>query len=473
MLRNTACIEPAAPRLHCRSPFGQILELFILIVHSMRIPIYPSAVKYFCPGFSITLKIVLCFTACILFLHRVPESSNALHATPPTYQSGLDVLIKDHLHFLQGKRLGIITNHSAVTVDSVHILDILPQLPGVDLRAVFTPEHGLTGMIEGGKHIHTSRHGLVPVYSLYGSVRKPTPEMLQSVDVLLYDIQDVGTRFYTYISTMGLAMEAAAEQGLSFLVLDRPNPINGILVEGPVLSPTVQSFVGAYPIPIRYGMTAGELAVMIRGEQWISSADTLDLHVIQMKGWTRDLWFDECGAPWIPPSPNIPSVETAILYPGMGLFEGTNVSEGRGTSSPFQFIGAPWMDAHRVTAQLRTLHLPGVEFTPVTFTPQSNPGSSRPKYHGELCHGVRVEIHNRTIYHSVRTAFAFFTVLHEIHPNAFTFNHRISHLTGIHEFSQQFTHIRLISDIADSQAVTDFISLRQPYLLYPARCTMH
>ncbi|MCH7495160.1 MAG: DUF1343 domain-containing protein, partial [Candidatus Marinimicrobia bacterium] len=272
---------------------------------------------------------------------------------------------------LTGRRVGVITNHTGLTKDGRHIVDLLSEAENVDLVAVFGPEHGVRGVEADGKIIDSRTDPVtgIPIYSLYGSSKRPTEEMIAQIDVLLFDMQDVGARFYSYINTMALAMEEAALNGRDFIVLDRPNPITGSKIEGPLLQPGFESFVGMYPIPIRHGMTVGELALLYKGEGWIEGADSLDLRVIKMEGWNRKLWFDQTDVPWVGPSPSMPALATATVYPGTCLVEGTNVSEGRGSATPFELIGAPWVDGTVLADRLNKLGLEGVVFEAVEFTP--------------------------------------------------------------------------------------------------------
>ena len=253
------------------------------------------------------------------------------------------------------------------------------------------------------------------VISLYGSVRKPTSEMLQGVDLIIYDIQDIGARFYTYISTLGMVMESASKYGVKVLVLDRPNPIGGNIVEGPILDLKFQTFVGYYPIPTRYGLTIGELALMINGEKWIDGNP--ELEIVKMKGWTRDLWYDQTKLPWVKPSPNIPDLNTAIIYPGMCLLEATNISEGRGTKKPFKKFGAPWINKIELSKELNNLNLPGVVFKPITFIPTPIKGmSNNPKHKNKVCHGAEIIVTNREKFNSVRTGMKVIDKIKEKYP---------------------------------------------------------
>ena len=384
---------------------------------------------------------------------------------------GLDVLVQERLDLIRGRRVGIITNQTAVTREGKHIVDVLYNLPDVHITALFGPEHGIRGERAAGEYVPSyvdSATGL-PVFSLYGPTRKPTPEMLDSVDVLLFDIQDIGTRFYTYISTMGLAMEAAAERGIPFIVLDRPNPITGAIVEGPVLRPEFKSFVGMYPIPIRHGMTVGELAMMINGEGWLKDGRKVDLTVVPAKGWQRLQWFDQTGIPWVKTSPNIPTLESAILYPGMGLLEGVNISEGRGTEKPFRIIGAPWLDPEAVKKDISSYWTYGIRLEPVEFTPVGIPNvAPHPEYEGELCKGFHLIIDDRNVLRPVSVAVHFLVAVRKHHPDELRFTPGFDRLAGTAELKQQILDgvpAKII--IAGwERELNEFKARRKKYLLY-------
>ncbi len=289
--------------------------------------------------------------------------------TPERVKPGIDVLASQNFAPLAGKNVGVITNHTGRSASGRSLVDILAHAPGVKLRAIFSPEHGLSGTLDekvaSGRDPATG----LPVYSLYGNVKRPTPEMLRGLDALVYDIQDAGVRFYTYITTLAYSMEAAASHNLDFYVLDRPNPINAAAVQGPVLEPGLKSYVGYFALPVRYGMTVGEIAQLFNQENHIGAR----LHVIKMSGYRRDLWFDQTGLTWVPPSPNLRTMTQTTLYPGVAMVESSNISVGRGTTSPFEVIGAPWVSGTQLANYLNARQIPGISFTPISFVPCFGP----------------------------------------------------------------------------------------------------
>ena len=390
-------------------------------------------------------------------------------------RTGAHVLAEEEFARLAGQRVGLVVNHTAL-VDTTHLIDLVHAAPGVTLGALFGPEHGLRGTADAGEKVDDGiddRTG-APVFSLYGETRRPTPEMLADLDVLVFDIQDVGARFYTYISTMGLAMQAAAEAGLDFVVLDRPNPLGGAYVGGFVLEPPHTSFVGQYPIPVAHGLTVGELARMIQGEGWLPGLDSLRLEVVEMAGWQRPMTWAATGLPWIRPSPNIPDAETALIYAGAGFFEAADASEGRGTETPFRLLGAPWADADALADTLNARGLPGVRFEPAHFTPRSIPGmSSNPKLEGEAVHGVRYVVTDADAFRSVEAGMH---VLHAFYEQAEAAGEDfiarpdwLTRLAGTERLGALLTSgARPEAIIAAWQAeVETFRRQRQPYLLYP------
>ena len=301
--------------------------------------------------------------------------------------TGLDVLQRDGFAQLQGKRVGLITNHTSVNRDGVNAVDAFHRAGNFKLAAIFSPEHGFRGTEEGGVYIESSTDPVTgaPVYSLYGKGKqRPAPEMLKDLDVLVFDIQDIGARFYTYLTTMGYAMEEAAKAGLPFMVLDRPNPIGG-KIEGPVLAPDISAFTAYFPVPTRHGFTAGEMALFHKDNLKLD----LDLTVVKLEGWNRAMIFDATGVPWTNPSPNIRTVDAEVLYPGLGCFEASNVSVGRGTDIPFHWFGAPWLKAEKIAKKLNKAGLRGVKFSALTLTP------ARDMYEGKASPGVKIEVTDR------------------------------------------------------------------------------
>ncbi|MBI4656815.1 MAG: DUF1343 domain-containing protein [Elusimicrobia bacterium] len=301
--------------------------------------------------------------------------------------TGLDVLEKENFEILKGKKTGLLTNHSSVNRDGKNAVDAIFASGKVDLKIIFSPEHGFRGTEEGGKIIENSTDPAtgLPIYSLYGKNKRPDAEILKSLDVLLFDIQDIGARFYTYLTSMGWAMEEAAKAGIEFIVLDRPNPVTGGILEGPVLEDDVKYFTAYFPVPVRHGFTPGEMALFHKDNLNLN----LNLSVIKMEGWKRDMWFDQTGIVWTNPSPNIRSVNAEMLYPGIGCFEATNVSVGRGTDSPFMWFGAPWMNAKKIAKKLSKSGAGGVEFYYEERIP------SKDMYAGRICKGVGMKITDR------------------------------------------------------------------------------
>jgi len=330
--------------------------------------------------------------------------------------TGLDVIQQDEFTSLQGKKVAVVCNQASINRNFHHILDVM--LPYhrrrfLEIKAVFGPQHGLWGhtqdnMIEWEGSLD-EQSGL-KIFSLYGQYRKPIPEMLREVEVFLIDLPDVGSRYYTFIWTMALVIEACQENNIRVIVLDRPNPINGIQVEGTVLDPHYRSFVGLYPLPQRHGMTMGEIAVYLK-DRFFSS---VRLKVIRMKRWKRNYFFPQTQYPWVMPSPNMPFWETALVYPGMCLLEGTNLSEGRGTTRPFETFGAPWIDGRNLCRELNTQNLPGVFFRPVQFLPTFQ------KYQDQICEGAFIHVTDQELFRPVLTAVCLLQTISRIYPQQFS-----------------------------------------------------
>jgi uncharacterized protein YbbC (DUF1343 family) len=372
---------------------------------------------------------------------------------------------------LDGKTVGIVCNPASVDHQFTHIVDRLAARPRTRIGAIFGPQHGFhsdvqENMIETGHARDPERK--VPIYSLYSDTRKPTAEMLRGLDVLVIDLQDVGTRIYTYIYTMAYCLEAAREQGLKVIVCDRPNPIGGAAVEGPMLVRGFESFVGLYPIPMRHGMTIGELARLFN-EAFDLGAD---LEVVAMDGWRREMYHDDAGAPWVLPSPNMPTLDSAIVYPGTVLFEGTNVSEGRGTTRPFELAGAPWVPAERFAAALNARRLPGVIFRPAVFEPTFH------KHAKTSCGGCQIHVTDRTAFKPVLTAILLTEAFRQAATHAFRWReppYEYEHeklpfdiLAGTDETRRQIEQGVRAEEIAASWegSVAEFEALRRKYLLY-------
>jgi uncharacterized protein YbbC (DUF1343 family) len=336
-----------------------------------------------------------------------------------TVQTGLARLASDGSSLLAGRRLGLLVNATAVDAQLRHAIDLLRARSDLQVTALFGPEHGVRGdaqdmiAVDGARDARSD----LPVHSLYGAARaslSPTPEMLDGIDVMVYDIQDIGSRYYTFVWTMVLAMRACAAAGKAFCVLDRPNPIDGVHIEGALIAPGFESFVGLVSCPVRHGMTAGEIA------RWRHSVEKLDLElaVISMRGWQRDMRFDHTGLPWVMPSPNMPTPDTALVYPGMCLVEGTELSEGRGTTRPFELAGAPYLDGHRLAADLAAMRLPGAMFRPAVFTPMFH------KHHTKTCNGVQLHVTNPETYRPYRTGVAFLKACYDQSPASFRWRNK-------------------------------------------------
>lgn len=383
---------------------------------------------------------------------------------------GIENLLKS-AQSLKGSRVGLLCNPSSVDHQFNHAVDLFLKHPDINLTALYGPQHGIRGetqdnMIEW-KGYKDARTGIM-AYSLYGEVREPTDEMLKDIDVLVIDIQDVGTRVYTFIYTMALAMKACARMKKRVIVLDRPNPINGEAIEGNILETGHESFVGMFPIPMRHGMTIAEAAWMFNGEFNIGC----ELEVIPMNGYRRECWMGETDAPWVIPSPNMPTLDTTIVYPGTVFVEGTKISEGRGTTRPFEINGAPYADSHEVAKTLNKLGLPGVKFRPHSFLPTFQ------KHAGKLCHGVQIHVTDRKVFKPVITGIALIKVFHDLYRNEFQWQsppYEYVHdrlpfdvIAGSTNIRAQIESRKSVNEIANSwkQGEKDFAEMRSQYLLY-------
>jgi uncharacterized protein YbbC (DUF1343 family) len=409
--------------------------------------------------YAASLMIIALLQACSTAQPGAVATSTA--TAPDSVRPGIDVLLAGDMAALRGMRVGLITNHTGKTLNGTSTIDALHADPRVNLVALFAPEHGIRGAAEAGVLIETERDSKtgLPIYSLYGQTQKPTAEMLANLDVLVFDIQDIGTRYYTYPWTMALALQAAAEHKKRFVVLDRPNPIGGDIMQGNV-NDTV-TFVGLYKVPMRHGMTVGELAQMVNGEDKLRA----DLMVIPADGWRRSVWYDYTGLPWIAPSPNMQTLEAATHYPGTCLFEGTNLSVGRGTPIAFEQIGAPWLDNQSLIRRLDAYKFEGVRFQAVEFTP-TKPGDG--KYDGQVVRGVKFVVTDRDLYDPTHVAIAALVETKKAHKEQFAWAASFDRLVGNSRVKRQVDSFATQADIvAGWKGLTDrFEVTRARYLIY-------
>jgi uncharacterized protein YbbC (DUF1343 family)/CubicO group peptidase (beta-lactamase class C family) len=373
-------------------------------------------------------------------------------------RSGIDELSAQGFAPLAGLRVGLLSNHTGVDSRGRRTLDLLLHAPRLKLAAIFAPEHGFNGTVNEKIPSSIEPISKLPVYSLYGNVLRPTREMVQGLDAIVFDIQDAGARFYTYITTMAYAMEEAAKRGVKFFVLDRPNPINASTVQGPVMDADLKAFTGYFPMPVRHGMTIGELARMFNSEGKIGAM----LELVKMKNYQRAAWYDQTGLPWIGPSPNLPTLAAATLYPGVAIIEGANVSVGRGTESPFELVGAPWINGERLATYLNQRNIPGVRFVATSFRPNAD------RYRNLLCHGARIVIQNRDVLDSPSLGVELSSALYRLYANIF----QLDNTRGMMGAGWVLLAIKEDRDprsIAGrwQGSVAEFRTLRAKYLLYP------
>ena len=352
-----------------------------------------------------------------------PGPAPAPRAAVPVL-NGIDVLKAENFRLLQGRKVGLVTNHTGRAITGEATIDLLAEAPGMKLVALFSPEHGIRGDVDAKVASTRDEKTGLQIHSLYGETTRPTESMLEGIDTLVFDVMDVGVRFYTYETTMAYVMEEAARHKIKMVVLDRVNPITGFRIEGPTLDKDLLSMVGYFPMPIRHGMTMGELAKTFNAENKIGA----DLTVVPVRNWRREQWFDETGVPWVSPSPNMRNLNEATLYPGICIIEGANVSVGRGTDTPFEHFGAPWMDGVRLAAALNARRLPGVRFYPTSFTPTGS------RFKGELCSGVFVIVTDREALQAVRLGVEVASAIYRQHPTAFEID-RILRLLGSARYS--------------------------------------
>lgn len=436
---------------------------------------------------SITVICILLLINIISGLGCKDKKDSVILSEPKKVKLGNEVFLENHLNLVKGKRVGLITNPTGVNSHLENIIDLFYQKAEINLVALYGPEHGVRGNAQAGEYVpfYIDKKYSIPVFSLYGQSMKPDPGMLKnideymrsfdttetgkipessmvkSLDVLMFDIQDVGTRIYTYVATMAFLMQVSAENGIDFIVLDRPNPINGTNLEGPLLEyPEYSSFVGLYPVPVRHGMTVGELARFFN-EKFLKKK--VNLTVIPMQGWEREMWYDDTFLPWVIPSPNMPTLDTAIVYPGQVFLEGTNISEGRGTTKPFEIFGAPWIDGYELTKKLNMLCLPGIKFREVWFTPTFS------KYKGELCGGVQIHVIDRIQYRPFESSLYIIKTIMNLYPDFFQFHKeyfdKIMGTSKVREALEKSVNVKdIIRGYKDE--LNNFSELRKPYLLY-------
>ncbi len=405
-------------------------------------------------SFGLLLSVFICVHLWI----QTPNCAAAQTAPAGQALTGIDVLEAENFAPLAGKRVGLITNQTGIDRQGRSTIDLLAHAPGVKLVALFSPEHGIRGALDERVSSTKDEATGLPIYSLYGETERPTPAMLAGVDALVFDVQDAGVRFYTYITTMGYAMEAAAQRHLPFYLLDRPDPLGGERVEGPMLDRERTNFVGYFAMPVRMGMTLGEMAKMFNVQKKIGC----DLHVIRLQNWQRRMWFDDTGLPWVNPSPNLRSVTAGILYPGLEILQAGGVSVGRGTSKPFELLGAPWIRGDELAAYLNQRAIPGVRFAPEKFTQDSG------LYKDEPCEGVKIELTDRNALQSMRMGIEIASALAKLYPGKLDVGKMIE-LVGNDATVQQLEAGADPAAIVASWSgdLKAFRTLRTKYLLYP------
>jgi uncharacterized protein YbbC (DUF1343 family) len=400
---------------------------------------------------------------------------------------GCENFLANHLDLVIGKRLGLITNPTGVDSHLNSLIDLFHENPHIDLVALYGPEHGVRGNAQAGEYVpfYRDEKYCLPVFSLYGQSMEqdtgmlrdmdecmrsfdttetgklPEDSMIENVDVMVFDIQDIGTRIYTYISTLAYCMEICAKNGIEFIVLDRPNPINGVIMEGPLLEyPEFSSFVGLFPIPIRHATTIGELAKLFN-ERFCTKK--VRLTVIPMKGWKRTMWYDQTSLPWVSPSPNMPTLRTATVYPGQVFLEGTNISEGRGTATPFEIFGAPWIDGQDLTENLNRLHLQGVLFRETRFTPYFS------KFKGKSCNGASISVLDRNIFQPFMTTLHVIKTVKDMYPDIFRFHKEyFDRIVGSSSIRRSIEKGSPVDEIVGEYSfqLEEFTDQRKSYLLY-------
>ncbi|KPJ68262.1 hypothetical protein AMJ44_06865 [candidate division WOR-1 bacterium DG_54_3] len=423
----------------------------------------------------------------IIFLPACKKGDVDIPSKKAMVKLGVEVFLESRLDLVKGKKVGLVTNPTGVNSRLESTIDLFYNNPDIDLKALYGPEHGVRGNLQAGEYVpfYVDKIYNIPVFSLYGQSKKPekgmldkideymrsfdtkkngkVPEksMVENIEVMIFDIQDVGTRIYTYVATMAYCMQTCGEMGIDFIVLDRPNPINGIDMEGPILDyPQCSSFMGLYPYPVRHGMTVCELARLFN-DKFLDKK--VNLTVIPMQGWEREMWYDETNLPWIIPSPNMPTLNTATVYPGQVFLEGTNISEGRGTTKPFEVFGAPWIDGYALTKKLNELNLSGIKFREAWFTPTFS------KFKGELCGGVQIHVVDRKVYRSFETSLHIIKTTMAIYPDHFEFHQDyFDRIMGTAKVREDLEKGKEVKEIVKSytEQLNSFSEQRKSYLLY-------
>lgn len=421
---------------------------------------------------TITIKTHHYFRIFLTILVFFNTSCYSRSSNQENLQTGADRLVREFLYKIENKNLALVVNHTSLLSNGEHLVDALLKFERIRIKKIFSPEHGFRGDIQAGEYI---RDGIdskteLPIISLYGNQKKPTSEMLRDIDIIIYDIQDIGIRYYTYISTLYYILESASELSKKVILLDRPNPISGSIIEGPVLKEQFKSFVGIAPIPIRYGMTAGELALFFANEKFTGNLDSNQLEIIKIKDWDRSKYLDFYSDSWINPSPNIPDLNTAIIYAGTCLIEATNISEGRGTTKPFKFIGAPFIEPEKLVETLLEFNPEGILIHPVSFTPKEIKGVvSNPKYKNELCYGIEIELFDREKFKPVKFGLQLVSALTKLYPKNISFNFRFfDNLSGDAKIREQILSGKNPDKIYDGllTELEKFKNKRNKYLLY-------
>ena len=405
------------------------------------------------------ISIFVEFTICLaMIIHAAPSQASTKHKIHGArVQIGIDILEAQKFAPLRGKRVGLITNHTGVDSQGRTTVDVLSHAAGVQLVALFSPEHGLAGRNDEKFSSTKDPSTGLPVHSLYGETQRPTEEMLTGIDTLVFDVQDAGVRFYTYTTTMAYCMEEAAKHNIAFFVLDRPDPLGGEIVEGPMLDPDKTSFTAYFPLPVRYGLTMGELAQLFNAENHIGA----DLHVIAMKNWHRNYFFESTGIKWIPPSPNLRTTKSSILYPGIEILQNAGVSVGRGTQTPFEEFGAPWLKSEEVASALNERHLPGVRFAAQPFIPVAG------LYSGQRCGGVAIRVTDRFTVRSMRVGLEIAALLQKLYPKQFDAQKLLMLLGNAETIQQLVAGVPPEKIVASwAPALAAFEQMRRKYFLY-------